>query len=266
MESECTIQGADIVSPKIRIAIYVQTSLIILKIFSNQKEIIKFALFAVGTSFALIISAILQYHNNKLHYIFQIEVTYLASLLILVSYYALISLSTIPKKRIYSIIGLLCSLASLLMICYSIWIWTTIKWKLSEQECGDKVKVFWLTIPLNPTGWVRVFALISLGSNVLIPFVTSIVFAILIFTWDDDDDDDGYYYDGDLKIAMACELCYALPIIAMTIASSEILIHKNPISEIPINWGVKEIVILIMVGGDVATTILTIVNQCLHLY
>ncbi|CAG8493500.1 8057_t:CDS:2 [Diversispora eburnea] len=205
----CTIQGANIVSPKIRIPIYVQSSLIILKVFAEQSEIIKSALFGSATLLTLIISTIIQYHTNNLHYLFQLEVTYLVVLLLIVTCYAFINPATLPKNKTSSVLGLIVSLVSLLTICYCIWLWATIRWKLPGQECGDKVMFFWLKRSLNPTGWVRDFML-----------------AVL-----------------------------AIPTLVLVIVSAEILLQRNPISEIQGNWNVEGIIILIMAGGDAISTI-----------
>ncbi|CAG8573710.1 8249_t:CDS:2 [Diversispora eburnea] len=226
MVSECTIPGTDIVSPRIRVSIYVQSSLVILKLFSNQKKY-KICVIPGGN--------IVHLNNISHNSILQQQPTLFIS-----------------NRR------LLISFASLLITCYSTWIWTTIKWKLPEQECGDKVRVFWLTIPLNPIGWVRIFTLISLSVNLLILFVIFLTFAVLMGDEGDDDGDKGDDegddgdYDGRNITTMAIRLCcLAIPYLVLLIVSSEILIHRNPISEIPANWGIKEIVILILSGGDV---------------
>ncbi|CAG8493523.1 8058_t:CDS:2 [Diversispora eburnea] len=207
----CTIQGADIVSPKIRITIYVQSLLIILKVFAEQNKLIKSALFGSATLLTLIISTIIQYQTNNLHYLFQLEVTYLAVLLLIATCYAFINPATLPKNKISSALGMIVSLSSLLTICYCIWLWATVRWKLPGQECGDKVMLFWLTKSFNPTGWVRDF--------------------------------------------MLAFLCSALPTSVLIIISAEILLQRNPISEIQGNWNVEAIIILIMAGGDAISTI-----------
>lgn len=54
-----------------------------------------------------------------------------------------------------------------------------------------------------------------------------------------------------------------MPTLVLTIVSSEILLQRNPISEIQGNWSVEEIVILIMAGGDVITTIFLLLKTYL---
>ena len=52
-----------------------------------------------------------------------------------------------------------------------------------------------------------------------------------------------------------------LPFIAFIIVSSEIIMYKNPISEIQDNWGAKEIIILLMVIGDSIATLVLIFRK-----
>lgn len=59
-------------------------------------------------------------------------------------------------------------------------VWTTsIRWALPLQECNNnKVKVFWLTIPLDPIGWVRDFAFEIGFINLTLMILITIFFAI----------------------------------------------------------------------------------------
>ncbi|CAG8809760.1 5662_t:CDS:2, partial [Gigaspora margarita] len=112
----------------------------------------------------------------------------------------------------------------LMATCYNIWIWTTVKWNLANQECGNDVRVFWLTIPLNPTGWVRDF--------------------ILVINFESENESEK---DKCIIFAFKCIIIISfLPTIIMTIVSSEILLQKNPAPGISGSWGFKEIAIVIM--------------------
>ncbi|CAG8742454.1 9005_t:CDS:2 [Cetraspora pellucida] len=131
----CTIEGGDIVGPKIRVAIYAQCLLIAFKIFvKKQRKIALSAFCGLVTSSVLIVAAIIQHINNDLHYVFQLE-------------------------KLIVAIELLAMLVGLLITCYSIWLWTTIKWNLAHQECSSAVRMFFFVIPLDPTGWWRDFML-----------------------------------------------------------------------------------------------------------
>jgi hypothetical protein len=247
----CMIQGADIVAPKIRIAIYVQSSLLFVKIIAGLDKVVKLVVFGLITSLAIMISSIIQYRNNNLHYIFQIEATYLASLLVTTIYCALFVLTVMSneERKKLSLLGLLSILVSIIMTCYNIWLWTTIKWNLPLQECSDNVKVFWLTIPLNPIGWVRDFTLAMSCFGLLNVFYIPACLS--------DEDNEGY---NENRTFISFFIAFALLLMAFTIASSEILIHKNPISEFPSNWSIKEIVILVMAGGDSIATIYSLLK------
>ncbi|CAG8584417.1 2595_t:CDS:2, partial [Scutellospora calospora] len=130
----CIIEGGDIVGPKIRVAIYAQCLTMAFKLFVKKQWIVFISvLFGLVTSSVLVITAILQHIYNNLHYVFQIEVTYLSSALLGTIYYAISSLFLLPKRKPVIAIALLATLVILMMTCYSIWIWTTIKWNLSNQ-------------------------------------------------------------------------------------------------------------------------------------
>ncbi|CAG8526167.1 9362_t:CDS:2, partial [Dentiscutata heterogama] len=109
---------------------------------------------------------------------------------------------------------------------YNTWVWTTIKWKLPGQKCSDQVRVYWLIIPLNPTGWS-----------------------------DELDEPDESVENAEYPLLhIRNGLFFYLPILLLIIASSEILVQKNPIINISENFDLSEMFIVLFAIGDVLIT------------
>lgn len=183
----CSLQGTDLVGLKIRIPVYIQVALIFISLM--QKKLNRSRMFGLITVLALVITSIHQYRTKNLHYIFQIEVTYLTSLLLIVISLANIKLAIIERekketeskrqdeiagrelgdigreeerqrkknrkreKRFNKTLEYLDRFASYLTIGYNIWLWASIRWAWPLQECSNEVKVIWVAIPFDPSGW-----------------------------------------------------------------------------------------------------------------
>lgn len=50
----------------------------------------------------------------------------------------------------------------------------------------------------------------------------------------------------------------AISFITLTIASTKMILQKNPISETPTEWTIKEWVVLTLAGGDTLDTLLSL--------
>ncbi|RHZ80997.1 hypothetical protein Glove_130g146 [Diversispora epigaea] len=213
------------------------------------------------------------------------EATYL-TVLLLATCYAFTHPATIPKNKVSLVLGLVVSLTSLLTICYCIWLWATIRWKLPGQECGDKVMVFWVTRSFNPTGWARDFILVIL-CIILLPILwNNSYYARTLMTLEEreepmtmeeeeegkaeepmtmEEEEEGKAEEEkNRKKSLICKVLFSVvPTSVLIIVSAEILLQRNPISKIQGNWNVEGIVILIMAVGDAISTIYLLLKYTL---
>ncbi|RIA83288.1 hypothetical protein C1645_786720 [Glomus cerebriforme] len=175
--TNCTIPGdTDIIGPGIRISVYLQCLLALIKTLAKGNEAIESISVGVVTSFSLIISSL----TGDLHPAFLLDVSQFVSLLMIANAIAFKALHDKQNKYIEKLYftTLFYSIVDLLIICYNIWLWKTINWKLPNRECGDQVKFFLFLFPLDPTGWIRIFILIS-NCIALIPALKLLIMTLL---------------------------------------------------------------------------------------
>ncbi|RIA99762.1 hypothetical protein C1645_746607 [Glomus cerebriforme] len=160
MSTTCSIDGnGDITGPGVRISVYLQCLLVLVKTLAKGEEIAESTLLGAITSFSLVISAVI---DKTLHSVFLIEVSQFVSILMLATLYpSIINYKNYKKniKKTY-FTTLIYYITYLVIISFNIWLWARIEQKLPTEQCGNDVKLYLLPVPLSPTGWLRNFALI----------------------------------------------------------------------------------------------------------
>ncbi|CAG8433578.1 10899_t:CDS:2 [Diversispora eburnea] len=157
---ECKITGdGDLVGVGVRISVYIQMLLAIIKVTKRGNQVIETMVIGMITSLALVISAIHQRKTAYLHYLLLIEVSQIVSMMIAMIYVAIMFDGNKGIKKKAFRIGILFVIVTLFTLCYNIWVWATVKWKMADEECGDQVKIFILNAQIDPTGWFRNFSL-----------------------------------------------------------------------------------------------------------
>jgi hypothetical protein len=268
----CTISGdGDVVGPGVRLSVYIQCLLAIIKIFAKGEEVLETSKFGSLTSLSLIISAVAR---NNLHHLLLLEISQFVSILLVTTFLSLMfffynSRKTHNKfKKFYSEI-MLSFTVYLITICYNVWLWTTIKWRLPEEDCGNQVKLFLLTLPLDPIGWIRLLFLI--GNCFSLAFL-SIIFLVLLIIGIKEREE--IYFIRNRKSSLDLEsndslsACYfktfflltELPGTVIAIASIELSIQRNSISGIW-EWGFGQIVAMVLAITDVIKTFIIFYNN-----
>jgi hypothetical protein len=257
----CIIKGVDIVGPKVRTAIYAQSLLLLFKVFSNKRLTIISVIFEFLTATLLTISAIHEYRTHNLHYVFLIEVSFLTFLLSSIATYLFLCLIFMKRNKSSwpYVLALLISVAYLFVVCFGIWLWTTIKWRLPEQKCGDQIRLYFFTIPLNPIGWIRYLSL-AFYCIQLISYLIIIVKLVCLLT----NLDDAYNSENGDNVNLRVGCCLAILMLSSLIGgimSNEMFLKRNPISGISEGWNIKNVFITTMTGGNTISTILFLLRK-----
>jgi hypothetical protein len=241
--ADCMIPGnGDIIGPGIRISFYIQSFLAIIRAFTlPTKEAVESIKLGLVTSLALLISALVQYKTKDLHDIFLIEVIQLITLFMSVAQDTIFAAIGLKKSVIVKV--QLWIALSILVTCFQIWFWVTIKQRLPNQACGNLVRIYAI-VQLNPIGGLRIFALIVSCWNLigLISF-TYRFFKGSKFLWDFSD-------------TPQCPLCIFMTLFMIPmIISIEMTAQKNPISGIW-DWNFGQIMVMVLALMDVISLII----------
>ncbi|RIA99763.1 hypothetical protein C1645_746608 [Glomus cerebriforme] len=308
----CVITGdTDIIGPGVRISVYIQCLLALFKTLAKGEEAIESISVGVITSFSLVVSSL----AGNLHPAFLLDVSQFVSLLMIANAiaYKTLTYDNCNKyiKKLY-FTTLFYTVVDLLIICYNIWLWTTIKWKLPAQPCGHDVKFFLFFFPLDPSGWIRIIILIS-NYFALLPSLKSVIWILLPFIFalhehlnpekpdnpnmsanldpnveniddlenpdilnildlerpksleeksnnsehNNSENDD----QSQARLGLACcLLVISVPLMAIFIASTEVSVQKNPISNIW-DWGFGQVMALVLAVADAIRTIIVVYDN-----
>ncbi|GET55539.1 uncharacterized protein OCT59_013678 [Rhizophagus irregularis] len=265
MEGCTIINNSYLVGPGIRIAVYIQSILGFIKIFTKEHKATSANLGAL-TSFCLVVAALASHAN----YVLLLEVSQFVTLLTLAPLmFPLIPFSLDSSK----VIHVLYLIVYLMGACYNMWLWIVLKWRLPKEECGDKVKFFFFTAPVDPADTFRILAI----EGHFIALVYLFIFLFLLScskmsSWLKYADNasqflnliqfkgnEGIISKNRYRIFIFYSIV-AFPIAVLTIASTELSVQKSPISEIW-RWGVVQILAMVFAMIDLLITFIYVIKN-----
>ncbi|RHZ75577.1 hypothetical protein Glove_212g72 [Diversispora epigaea] len=238
---ECKIPGEiDLIGIGVRTSVYIQILLAVIKVLNKGNQVIETMVFGMITTLSLVISAIYQRKSGELHFLLLIEVSQIVSIMTVVIYVAILydGNTGIQKKEFRT--GILFVIVSLFTLCYNIWVWATVRWKLVDEECSEQVKIFIIGVPVAPIDWFRDF---SLAMNC----VGLVLLPITIY----------YGLHGKDRKSNCYILIISLLIMILWIASIETTIRKNPVSN-TWDWNFGQVAALTIALVDLANTLISI--------
>ncbi|RIB21332.1 hypothetical protein C2G38_1111407 [Gigaspora rosea] len=285
-EQICMIQGdSDIIGPGVRLSNYLQVMLIFVKILVLEENFIESAENGLITIICLFIAAIIQSNINGIHEVYLMILSQFGWSLYMASmggiYYAGTHGNFKPEhKKKLKKFSIVMNLTGILYICYNIWFWANIRFSLPQQICGDKIKIYFFFIPLDPTGWIRDFYLIlfciglsGIGLSVILISFCNIIYFILRKPNRNIEHnlprEDSVSLSSSIPILNCCSKCciciFALLIFGVLIGSIEITVQKNPIMGIW-EWSFGQILVMVITSVDLLNTVISIINLCVKFY